>query len=93
MINVEFYNFSKKSNSTARPSEGTTVPVDLKKGTTFQSPTFVLRYGLNDFLNFNYAKWNDHYYFINSVTSIKLRCHAQRMCLPLIRKRLEIIHA
>lgn len=70
MINVEFYNFSKKSNSTARPSEGTTVPVDLKKGTTFQSPTFVLRYGLNDFLNFNYAKWNDHYYFINSVTSI-----------------------
>lgn len=70
MINVEFYNFSKKSNSTARPSEGTGVPVDLKKGTTFQSPTFVLRYGLNDFLNFNYAKWNDHYYFINSVTSI-----------------------
>lgn len=70
MINVEFYNFSKKSNSTARPSAGTAVPVDLKKGTTFQSPTFVLRYGLNDFLNFNYAKWNDHYYFINSVTSI-----------------------
>lgn len=70
MINVEFYNFSKKSNSTARPSEGTGVPVDLKRGTTFQSPTFVLRYGLNDFLNFNYAKWNDHYYFINSVTSI-----------------------
>lgn len=70
MINVDFFNFSKKSNSTARPSVGTTVPVDLKKGTTFQSPTFVLRYGLNDFLNFNYAKWNDHYYFINSVTSI-----------------------
>lgn len=70
MINVEFFYFSKKSNSTARPSEGTSVSVDLKRGTTFQSPTFVLRYGLNDFLNFNYAKWNDHYYFINSVTSI-----------------------
>lgn len=70
MINVEFYNFSKKSNSTARPSEGTGVSVELKRGTTFQSPTFVLHYGLNEFLNFNYAKWNDHYYFINSVTSI-----------------------
>lgn len=70
MINVDFFNFSKKSNSTARPSKGTSVSVDLKRGTTFQSPTFVLRYGLNDFLNFNYAKWNDHYYFINSVTSI-----------------------
>lgn len=70
MINVDFFNFSKKSNSTARPNEGTSVPVDLKRGTTFQSPTFVLHYGLNEFLNFNYAKWNDHYYFINSVTSI-----------------------
>jgi hypothetical protein len=70
MINVEFYNFSKKSNSTARPTNGTGVSVDLKKGTTFQSPTFVLHYNLNDFLNFNYAKWNDHYYFINNVTSI-----------------------
>lgn len=70
MINVEFFNFSKKSNSTARPNEGTSVSVDLKRGTTFQSPTFVLHYGLNEFLNFNYAKWNDHYYFINSVTSI-----------------------
>lgn len=70
MINVEFYNFSKKSNSTARPTEGTSVSVELKRGTTFQSPTFVLHYGLNEFLNFNYAKWNDHYYFINNVTSI-----------------------
>lgn len=70
MINVEFYNFSKKTNSTARPNEGTSVSVNLKRGTTFQSPTFVLHYGLNEFLNFNYAKWNDHYYFINSVTSI-----------------------
>ena len=70
MINVEFFNFSKKSNSTARPSNGTVVSVDLKRGTTFQSPTFVLHYGLDDFLNFNYCKWNDHYYFINTVTSI-----------------------
>ena len=70
MINVEFYNFSKKSNSTARPAEGTSVSVELKRGTVFQSPTFVLHYGLNEFLNFNYAKWNDHYYFINNVTSI-----------------------
>lgn len=70
MINVEFFNFSKKSNSTARPSNGTVVSVDLKRGTTFQSPTFILRYGLDDFLNFNYCKWNDHYYFINAVTSI-----------------------
>ena len=53
MINVKFYNFSKKSNSTARPTNGTDVSVDLKKGTTFQSPTFVLHYNLNDFLNFN----------------------------------------
>lgn len=70
MINVKFFNFSKKSNSTARPTNGTDIFVDLKKGTTFQSPTFVLHYDLNNFLTFNYAKWNDHYYFINSVTSI-----------------------
>lgn len=70
MIEIEFYNFSKKSNSTARPNNGTVISCELKRETTFQSPSFLIRYDMNDFLSFNYCKWKDHYYFINEVTSI-----------------------
>lgn len=79
MTEIEFYNFSKKNNSTARPAKGTVIGVDLKRGTTFQSPTFVLSYEFGAMLNFNYCRWSNHYYFINSVTSIsynqvEIRC-------------------
>jgi hypothetical protein len=70
LIEIEFYNFSKKSNSTARPNNGTVISCELKRETTFQSPSFLIRYDMNDFLSFNYCKWNDHYYFINNVTCI-----------------------
>ena len=71
MTEIILYHFSKRKNSTKRPTEqGTSVPCLLKSATTFQKPTFILQKPMNNMLQFNYAKWADHYYFIDSTTSI-----------------------
>lgn len=71
MTEIFLYHFSKRKNSTKRPTgQGAEVPCLLKSATTFQSPTFILQRPMNDMLQFNYAKWADHYYFIDSTTSI-----------------------
>lgn len=71
MTEIVLYHFSKRKNSTKRPTrQGTEVPCLVKSATTFQSPTFILQKPMNDMLQFNYAKWADHYYFIDSTTSI-----------------------
>ena len=71
MTEIVLYHFSKRKNSTKRPTgQGTEVPCLLKSATTFQSPTFILQKPMNDMLQFNYVKWADHYYFIDSTTSI-----------------------
>lgn len=71
MTEIVLYHFSKRKNSTKRPTgQGTEVPCLLKSATTFQNPTFILQRPMNDILQFNYAKWADHYYFVDSTTSI-----------------------
>lgn len=71
MTEIVLYHFSKRKNSTKRPiGQGAEVPCLLKTATTFQSPTFILQKPMNEMLQFNYCKWADHYYFIDSTTSI-----------------------
>lgn len=71
MTEIVLYHFSKRKNSTKRPiGQGTEAPCLLKTATTFQSPIFILQRPMNDMLQFNYCKWADHYYFIDSTTSI-----------------------
>ena len=71
MTEIVLYHFSKRKNSTKRPTgQGAEVPCLLKSATTFQNPTFIIQKPMNDMLQFNYAKWADHYYFIDSTTSI-----------------------
>lgn len=73
MTELVLYHFSKRKNSTKRPTgQGTEVPCLLKSATTFQNPMFILQKPMNDMLQFNYAKWADHYYFIDSTTSINV---------------------
>ena len=68
MPNVSFGSFAKRKNSTKQPSGlGDTRNVKLKDGTSVDNPTFILTG--NDF-NFNYAKWDDRYYFVNNIVSL-----------------------
>ena len=71
MTEIILYHFSKRKNSTKRPAgQGTTVSCLLKSNTTFQNPVFKLKLSLDNALQFNYLKWADHYYFINSTVSL-----------------------
>lgn len=71
MTEIVLYHFSKRKNSTKRPiGQGSEAPCLLKTATTFQSPIFILQRPMNYMLQFNYCKWADHYYFIDSTTSI-----------------------
>ena len=67
MPNVSFGQVSKRRNSTLRPSLSDTRNVKIKDDTSIDRPVFILTG--NDF-NYNYAKWNDHYYFIDDIKSI-----------------------
>lgn len=69
-MNVVFYNFSKRKNSTKQPtSTGTTVVVTLKQPTDIEAPVLLL--SGNDF-SYNYAYISDfsRYYFVNKIISM-----------------------
>lgn len=71
MTDIILFHFSKRKNSTKRPEgQGTSVPCLLKSDTTFQNPVFKLKLSLDNALQYNYLKWADHYYFINSSISL-----------------------
>lgn len=71
MTEIILYHFSKRKNSTKRPTgQGTSVPCLLKLNTTFQNPVFKLKLSLDSALQYNYLQWADHYYFINSTVSL-----------------------
>lgn len=63
---VTFYKgFNKRINSTKQPTGGTDIEVYLKEGTSIESPTFMID-GID--LEYNYCKFNNHYYYINDIT-------------------------
>jgi len=71
MTDIILFHFSKRKNSTKRPTgQGTRVPCLLKSNTTFQNPVFKLKLTLDSALQYNYLQWADHYYFINSTVSL-----------------------
>ena len=65
---VNFGTFSKRRNSTKQPSGlSDQRTVKLKDLTSIDAPTFILTG--NDF-NYNYATWDNRYYFINDIRSV-----------------------
>lgn len=65
MINVNFSQFSKRQNSTKKPTawEGELQCV-LKDGTTESAPVFIVSAAS---FPYTYAKWGDRFYFITAV--------------------------
>lgn len=61
---ILYSNFSKRKNSTKRPSGGTEHTVRLKDGCSIENPVFLID-GID--LTVNYAKWNESYYFITDI--------------------------
>lgn len=68
-MQITIYNgFSKENNSTKQPSGGTGVSCVLKENTSVVRPVFILQ-GAD--LHTNYVKWDDRYYFVDDVVSIR----------------------
>lgn len=68
MPTVNFGTFSKRRNSTKQPSGlSDSRNVKLKDLTSVDAPTFILTG--NEF-NYNYAEWNNRYYFITDIRSM-----------------------
>lgn len=59
---------SKRKNSTLQPTLGTSFDVLLKSPTSLHAPTFTISAGSFDY---NYLKWDDRYYFVTNVTSVR----------------------
>lgn len=60
--------FSKRKNSTKQPSSGTSATVQLKDGTSIESPVFLLS---GDLFNITYVKAFGHYYFVTDIKSVR----------------------
>lgn len=68
MLNFEFWKFSKRKDSTKRPStSGTIISVNLKHPTSEEEPTLTIQ-GFNT--DFNYCKGLGNYYFVREITYI-----------------------
>lgn len=71
MIEIKLYTFSKRRNSTGRPTaetSGETFDVVLKSPTSYRTPAFIIQ--KSGGFPYNYATWGDWYYFIDDVISI-----------------------
>ena len=60
--------FSKRKNSTKRPSSGTSATVQLKEGTSIESPVFLLS---GDLFTITYVNAFSHYYFVTDIRSVR----------------------
>lgn len=68
MPQVSFGHLSKRKNSTMRPGGlSDSRNVRLKEATSIDNPTFIMQG--NDF-DYNYAKWDNRYYFVDNVVSV-----------------------
>lgn len=72
MINITFYTFSKKENSTKRPTgTGTTYQCLIKEPSGILNPTIALDLGLNNSpnaFNYCYIEAYNRYYYVNEWT-------------------------
>lgn len=70
-MDVKLYNFTKRENSTKRPTGGTSVSVVLKDGTSIYNPSFELI--SSNAPDSTYLSWGGRYYYIDDITYLNGR--------------------
>ena len=67
---VTLYSFTKRKNSTLQPSGGgVDLNCELKQPTSYKNPVFL--FFVEDGFPWNYLQWDDWYYFIEDVVSVR----------------------
>lgn len=69
MATAYIYSFSKRHDSTATPTGGTSVDVLLKGGCDILTPVFTLNY--SGVPTFNYMSFEGRYYFVTGIRSVR----------------------
>lgn len=62
-----FYKFAKKTNSTALPSGGALVPIELKEESSVLNPTILIKQNAFPDYNYCYLSEFNRYYWINEI--------------------------
>lgn len=70
MPTIYFGSVSKRKNSTLQPTLSSSYDCIIKQPCSIDNPTFVIQDG-NFNMAFNYAKWDNTYYFIDSIVSVR----------------------
>lgn len=68
---VTLYQFTKRKNSTLQPSalQGVDLNCELKQPTSYKNPVFL--FFVEDAFPWNYLKWDNWYYFVTDVVSVR----------------------
>lgn len=81
MFPITFYKFSKRDNSTARPTGGSTYNCTLKAGAGITAPVLRMDFGISSAPDYNYCYIPEfkRYYWIDEITNInaiwEVQCH------------------
>lgn len=67
-MEINLYNFTKRRNSTKRPSKGILVNVNLKEGCSHYNPSFILT---TNPTNYSYLSWGTWYYYITDIVNTR----------------------
>ena len=70
MPTIYFGSVSKKRNSTLQPTLASSYDCIIKQPASIDNPTFVIQ-DANFNMMFNYAKWDNTYYFIEDIVSVR----------------------
>lgn len=68
-MEIKLYTFSKRTNSTKRPTDGTSFLVRLKERTDIYNPTFLLAENITQVKAYNYATYDNLYYYVENAVS------------------------
>lgn len=70
MPTIYFGSISKRKNSTLQPTLSSSYDCIIKQPCSIDNPTFVIQ-DSSFSMAFNYAKWDNTYYFIDSIVSVR----------------------
>lgn len=71
MPSIYFGTVTKKKNSTLQPTLTQSYDCIYKEETSIDTPTFIIQDASFD-ISYNYAKWDNNYYFIDDIKSLSL---------------------
>lgn len=75
--------FTKRKNSTKRPSGGTPIDVNLKENTSIENPSFILSTPISNATYVHVPEWGEYYFVSDCVNLNAGQCELKCACDPM----------